>query len=616
MTNKTTLGAIAFLAATVLAITAGVAVADGDSSTFKVDIVDGENNGLIMTFTALDGEKFNGTYLVTIMELDGRDVLETVPLKSLDGLDMFYIKDSADLNLSKTGSYYVTLTNNKGETSSAIYLGETPSIVLTIDNSEGSGTVYDGNTYQMTVVATPAGLLDWGSAGSCTSFPAGIVQISGTLDSGYTVEALKPGECMITLPITVDGKEYIGEYRLTVEQTDVTSVTVTSENGASIEPGSTLQLSATVTPENATDSKVTWSTSDSNVATVSESGLVTGVSPGSAKITAMAGGVSGSIDITVDSILVESISIGDDFEMSIGGSKQLECTLTPSNATDRNVTWTSSDESVATVSDGKVTAVGKGTATVTATTTNGKTATVTVIVTVVNVTGVSIVEPSSTLKVGDAYKLEYTVQPADASVGSVSWASSNAAVLSVASDGTLTAKAPSDSPVTITVTVVDKYDPEKSFTDSVSISVVSAETPTHTITVVCGNGGTISPNGSALGKVTVLDGSSQTFTITADRGYKVSTVRVDGAEVTLTDGRYTFSNVADDHTIEAEFSYVGTVYPPIDEDDELPILPPVNNNGGNGNGKDDDKTTVVACAAAAVVAVLIAVFLIVEHRKR
>ncbi len=163
---------------------------------------------------------------------------------------------------------------------------------------------------------------------------------------------------------------YIGDWYYTVK-TLVTGITLnaTSVSLSTSGANSTKQLTATVSPSNTTDKSVTWSSSNTSVATVSNSGLVTAISPGTVTITCKANdgsGVSATCTVTVV-ILVENITLNNS-SVTLEESKthQLTATVTPSNATDKSVTWSSSNISVATVSSsGLVTAKSAGTATIT-----------------------------------------------------------------------------------------------------------------------------------------------------------------------------------------------------------------------------------------------------------
>jgi hypothetical protein len=170
------------------------------------------------------------------------------------------------------------------------------------------------------------------------------------------------------------------------EPAPVAAVTIDPAN-ASVGTGATLPLSAT--PRDAagnplTGRAVTWATSDEAVATVSETGLVTGVSVGTATITATSEGQSGTATVTVQAPVASIDVTPASAEVQAGGNVQL--TATPRDAggaplTGRVVSWTSSDETIATVSaSGLVTAIAVGPATITATS-EGKSGTATITVT-------------------------------------------------------------------------------------------------------------------------------------------------------------------------------------------------------------------------------------------
>ena len=162
---------------------------------------------------------------------------------------------------------------------------------------------------------------------------------------------------------------------------DVDEVLVKSvaldKTSAQIKVGKTLTLTATVTPNDATNKKLAWGSSDESVATV-ENGKVTAVAEGVAAITATAkdgSGKSASCVVTVIAnpnpdvvVLVEEIVLGrSHVELEKGETYTLNATVYPEDADDTSLTWTSSDKSVATVANGTITAVGSGLATITAT---------------------------------------------------------------------------------------------------------------------------------------------------------------------------------------------------------------------------------------------------------
>ena len=622
------MGAIALIAAISLVAIAGATAVDGSPSTFTVEMGYDDNNQPIMWLKAPDGETFSGVYSIIVTDLSAEvgDPVAQIITGNINNQTSTFIEGEWLNNLDNSKAYLITMTQSSGATASVVYYETEPQVTLSIDSSENTGSINDGLTASVTVEAVPSGLMNAAEDVEWTSAPEGIVQISGGSSAGCTVQALEPGECTITLSFTINGAEYTGNYSLTVNKVDVRSVEITSaDSKTSVGPGEELQLTATVDPNNASYPDVTWSSSDESIATVSDNGVVTGIAPGSATITATADGVDGTFSLTVNTIPVQSISIKGEGSIEIGGTSQLTCEFTPTNATNKNVTWTSSDESVATVSEsGLVTGVGAGSATITATSADGnKSAEMTVTVSAVPVTGISIVDAPQTLKVGESYTLESVITPANATTHTVIWTSSNTDVISVSSQGVVTAHSVSEDPVTITVSITDEYGENETFTDSVTITVISTETSWHTITIVCGEGGEVWPSGDFDGKLTVVDGGTITLKVTPGLGFEIDTVTVDGGEVELdANNEYTLTNVTGDHTFSVTFVKVSVpvdpddpdrpVIPPIDDDDDYVPIPPVIDNSGS----DDDTTTIVACAAAAVVAALIAVFLIMEYRKR
>lgn len=132
-------------------------------------------------------------------------------------------------------------------------------------------------------------------------------------------------------------------------------------------------------PDYTGDKTLTWQSSDTAVATVDKDGKITGVKDGTATITATAaGGKTATTNLVVGAVVpVTGVTLDKTTAtVDVGGNVTLNATVAPENATNKRVTWKSSDTSKATVSGGKVTGVAAGTATITATTDDGaKTAT-------------------------------------------------------------------------------------------------------------------------------------------------------------------------------------------------------------------------------------------------
>lgn len=230
-------------------------------------------------------------------------------------------------------------------------------------------------------------------------------------------------------------------------------------NSLELEVDGTYKLIATVLPSNATEATVRWSSDNTEVATVSD-GLVTAKAVGNATITATAGGKSATCAVKVKAkaepaVRVTSVTLNySSYSLALGATFNLSSTVLPANATNRQVTWTSSNEKVATVSNGKVTAVGEGNTDIKAEA-DGKSATCTVTVKkeIVAVTDVVLDRTTLTLKVGAVQTVNATVKPSNATDGEVKWTSSNEKVATV-SNGKITAVG--DGTATVTATAGGK----------------------------------------------------------------------------------------------------------------------------------------------------------------
>lgn len=212
--------------------------------------------------------------------------------------------------------------------------------------------------------------------------------------------------------------------------------------------GSNQTLTATVEPANATNKGVTWSSDHEAVATVDQNGTVTARNGGQAIITVTTADGSKTATCTVNvrvhiGVPVQSVGLNKtELALEVGKTGTLEAIVEPSDATNKNVTWSSSNPEFATVDNGVVTAVSAGEAIITVTTEDGsKTATCKVTVNApqtVPVTGVTLTKTELTLAEGGSEKLTATVEPANATNQTVTWSSNNEQVATVA-DGTVTA---------------------------------------------------------------------------------------------------------------------------------------------------------------------------------
>ena len=224
------------------------------------------------------------------------------------------------------------------------------------------------------------------------------------------------------------------------EKETTVEVSSVSLNTATIEmvEGETFNLVATVLPKDAEYDGITWASSNASVASVN-SGTVSALKEGTATITASAGGKSSTCSVKVSSKVIPVTSVTLDktsLSMQVGETETLTATVNPADATDKIVTWSSSDVSVATVADGKITAKKSGAATITAK--SGNCTAECVVSVSVNTESVTLDKTTLSLSVGESAQLTATVSPADATDRNVIWTSSDESVAKV-SDGKVTA---------------------------------------------------------------------------------------------------------------------------------------------------------------------------------
>lgn len=231
-------------------------------------------------------------------------------------------------------------------------------------------------------------------------------------------------------------------------------------NELSLDVGESAMLSATVYPDNADDKRVFWETSNPSVATV-DRGYVSGVSAGTAVITAKTINeisaicfitvLDGVVDVSEIALSVEEISC------FVGDVQSVVATITPQNATNKFITWSSSNNEVAQVVGGEITAISTGVAEITATSHNGKIATciVTVSQKIVEVETVVFDKAEYECVVGDSFYLCATVTPDNATDSMLTWMSSDEDVL-IVSSGTVVTLSPGNA-IVMAMTSNGKY---------------------------------------------------------------------------------------------------------------------------------------------------------------
>ncbi|MCL2165595.1 MAG: Ig-like domain-containing protein [Oscillospiraceae bacterium] len=332
---------------------------------------------------------------------------------------------------------------------------------------------------------------------------------TATVSGGVVTAGQYPGQATITVRSVVDTRIF-RECNVTV-YAPVTGVTldITQMN---LEVGISEILLPIISPSNAQNIRVSWSSSNPAVATVTQGGWVTGISAGTAVITVetedggfkatcnvtVGGGGGGGTNVPATGVTLNKSSTS----LGIGGSEALTATVAPSGASNKNVTWESSNEAVATVTNGLVTGVSVGVATITVRTVDGNfpdSCTVTVSNngggTNVPVAGVELNKRSMSISIGGSEYLAVTIKPDNATNQNVYWGNNNPTVATVV-NGLVTGL--SVGVATITVTTADGY-----FADSCTVTVFDA------------GGGNVPVTGVELDRTSVLINVRGTNTITA-----------------------------------------------------------------------------------------------------
>lgn len=370
----------------------------------------------------------------------------------------------------KYGTTTVTVAP-KGKSENAVsYTISVPSNIKTI-NSAASITGNAGTTQTVfksavnsfgvkSTDATPAKIK--AISGNTVKFTSTNANVA-SIDANGTVSLKAKGSATVKMSVYASASATTPllekSVNVTVKQ-PVTGVSITSANGSNtVNAGDTLQLTAKVSPSNASDTSVTWSSNSTGIAQVSTTGLVTGVAAGTAVITAKANDGSNksatfTVTVTKKVIKVTKISLSASTLLTkVGYTKKITATVTPTNADNREVTWSSSAPTVASVDQsGNITAksVGNATITVTAKDGSGVTATCWVNVTDIKVTGITLNKTTLNIKTGTTEQLTAKVQPTDATNSKVTWSSNEPTVAEVDQTGMITAKKEGSAVITVT----------------------------------------------------------------------------------------------------------------------------------------------------------------------
>jgi uncharacterized protein YjdB len=288
-----------------------------------------------------------------------------------------------------------------------------------------------------------------------------------TVDSNGTVRGVGKGQARITVRSGNVSAQCTVTVTMPVEgiSLDKTSLVIGR--------GNTATLKATVTPADASDKSIVWSSSDASVASVSDKGVVTAIKKGKAVITANASGHTASCNVEVNVPVTEITLSESSLKLKRGETYTLVATVNPADADDPTVVWSTSNSSVAKVdANGKITAVSSGNAVIKAS--SGSITAQCKVEVYVPVESLTLDQHSATIEEGKSVTLHATIGPEDATTKSAKWTVSDSSVISVSYSGEVTGLKPGTAVVTAeadgitdtcTITVTEKQSNTEGFGD-------------------------------------------------------------------------------------------------------------------------------------------------------
>ena len=478
------------------------------------------------------------------------DAIDKSVTWSSNNISVATVSSTGYVTAQAAGTATITvMTKDGGKKASCVVTVTAKTVsVSNVSLNEDAMTMEVGDSQSLTAIVYPADATDKSVTWSSNKTSVATVSSTGV------VTAKAVGTATITVKTNDGGKTAFCVVTVKAKTVSVTGVTL-DNTSLSMAIGDTKSLTATVSPSNATDKSVAWSSNNTSVATVSSSGVVTAKAAGTATITVKTndGGKTATCTVTVSAAVVSVTGVSLDrskLTLTEGFTKTLTATITPVNATNKEVKWTSSKPSVATVdANGKVTAIKEGQATIKVTTVDGeKSANCVVTVeaetgTTISVTGVSLNKSSLSMSVGDTQTLTATVSPSNATDKTVTWSSNNASVATVSSSGVVTAKAAGTATVTVRTSDGGKTATCTVTVSSAVVSVTGVSLDKMSLSMTVGDTqsltATITPSNATNKAVTWT--SSNTSIATVSSSGVVAAKAAGSATITVltNDGQYT-----------------------------------------------------------------------------
>ena len=267
-----------------------------------------------------------------------------------------------------------------------------------------------------------------------------------SVDQKGSVTALSVGSATITA--SAGGKSASCKVTVIAKTIAVSGITL-DKTELSLNVGEEYQLKATISPSNASEKNLSWSSLSSSIATVKD-GLVKGVSVGETEITASCGGKKNVCKVKITPIEVESITLNKtELDLFVGDSETITATIKPDNATNKSVSWSSSDTRIASVDNGSITGIKKGVVTIIAKAgALSAKCNVSIKEKEETVTSLYLNYESLTLPAGDFKLLKVAILPENANSGSLKWKSSNTSIVTV-NDGLIQGISKGEAVVTV-----------------------------------------------------------------------------------------------------------------------------------------------------------------------
>ena len=429
-------------------------------------------------------------------DASGNTITGRVVTWSTSASSVATVSSSGLVTANAPGSATITATSEGRSSTASVTVAPRPVSSVIVSPNQMTLTVGQASQLNISITDDRGQLL----TGRPISFTSSDIQVV-TVSSGGLVTGIAPGTATITA--VSEGKT--GTADVTVTPQPVGSVEVLPSQ-SSIIIGHSVQLTAI--PRNAagqtlTGRPVSWRSGAPGLASVSSNGLVTGLQPGTAVIIATIEGITGSATVTVAQVPVASVTVTpSSFSLTAGQKVNLSATLKDASGntlTGRIVSWSSSDNSVATVaSNGEVTGVGSGSATISAAS-EGQVGTAAITVGAVPVATVNVAPSTAAVDIGSTVQLTATTLDASGNTlmgRAVSWSSSDNAIAVVSPSGVVTGV--SAGVVTITGTSEGMFG-----TSTVTVNAAAPPPPVPVASV------TVAPN-----TVSLTVGGSQTVTAT------------------------------------------------------------------------------------------------------